>query len=63
MFNGGFELPRRETPKNAIKQNREKIGFGFFGVPLGKNFSTWAFGKRVDVVLLNPHRRETPKSR
>jgi hypothetical protein len=22
--------PHRETPKNVIKQNREKIGFGFF---------------------------------
>jgi hypothetical protein len=35
--------PRREKPKNVIKQNREKLGFGFFPRFFGKNFSTRLF--------------------
>jgi hypothetical protein len=30
IFYGIFELPSPRNAKNVIKQNREKIGFGFF---------------------------------
>jgi hypothetical protein len=53
--------PHRETPKNVIKKNREKIGFGFF-VDFFENFPTRFFCKTFFVVLLNPHRQETPKN-
>jgi ubiquitin C-terminal hydrolase len=55
--------PHRETPKNVIKQNREKIGLGFFVDCFVKTFrhDTRFFCKTFFVVLLNSHRKETPK--
>jgi hypothetical protein len=53
--------PHRETPKNMIKQNREKIGLGFF-CRFFKNFSTRFFCKTFFVVLLNSHRKESPEN-
>jgi hypothetical protein len=37
--------PHRETPKNVIKENREKIGFGFFCRLFCKNLTTRFFCK------------------
>jgi hypothetical protein len=54
--------PHRETPKNVIKKNREKIGFGFFWSIFLKNFSTRFFCKTFFVVLLNSPHQETPKN-
>jgi hypothetical protein len=48
--------PRRETPKNVIKQNREKIGFGFLVDLFCKNVSTRFFCETFFVVFLNSHR-------
>jgi hypothetical protein len=53
--------PDRETPKNVIKKNREKIGFGFFCRFL-KNFSTRFLCKTFFAVFLNSHRYETPEN-
>jgi hypothetical protein len=50
--------PHRETPKNAIKENREQVGFGVlvdFFVNC-KSFSTRPFLNTFFVVLLNFHR-------
>jgi hypothetical protein len=47
--------PRRETPKNLIKQNRGKFGFGGFVVFLVILFQHGPFAK-VFVVFLNSHR-------
>jgi hypothetical protein len=38
--------PHRETPKNVIKKNREKIGFGFLVEFFVKVFDTICFTKR-----------------
>jgi hypothetical protein len=66
IFLGDFFIvflnsPHRETPKNVIKQNREKIGLGFFCRFFCKNFSTPFFCKTFFVVFLNSHRKETPE--
>jgi hypothetical protein len=47
--------PHRETPKNVIKTNREKIGFGFLSI-FYKNFSTRFFCVTFFVVFLYSHR-------
>ena len=48
--------PHRETPKNVIKENREKIGLGFFCRFFCKKFSTRFFCQTFFVVFLNSHR-------
>jgi hypothetical protein len=47
--------PRRETPKNVIKTNREEIGFGFFVDFFVKAFRHDFFVKRFVVVFFNSH--------
>jgi hypothetical protein len=42
-----FNSPHQETPKNVIKQNQEKVGFGFL---------VEFFCKTFFVVFLNSHR-------
>jgi hypothetical protein len=53
--------PHREAPQNTTKQNREKIGLGFFCRFFCKNLSTRFFGKTFFVVLLNSRRKEAPE--
>jgi hypothetical protein len=68
--------PHRETPKNVIKQIREKIGFGFLAEEVftknsaaGKTdiesvveILNWTFCKNILMVFLNFPCRETPKN-
>jgi hypothetical protein len=48
--------PHRETPKNVIKKNREKIGFRFLVDFFVKTFRHDFFCKTFFVVFLNSHR-------
>jgi hypothetical protein len=48
--------PHRETPKNVIKQNREKIGFGLLVDFFVKTFRHDLFFKTFFVVFLNSRR-------
>jgi hypothetical protein len=45
-----------KRPKKVIKENREKIGFGFLSDFFGKHFSTRFFGKKSCLMFLNSHR-------
>jgi hypothetical protein len=62
--------PHRETPKNVKKENREKIGFGFFVDFFVKHFRHDCFVKLFRhgrfaiflMVFLNSPCRETPKN-
>ena len=53
--------PHRETPKNVIKQNREKIGFGFLVEFFVKTFGHDFFCKTLYNVLELPSLRNTRK--
>jgi hypothetical protein len=48
--------PHRETPKNVIKKNLEKVGFGLLVNFFVKLFDTIFVCKTFFVVFLNSHR-------
>ena len=54
--------PYRETPKNVIKKNREKVGFGLLVEFFVKTFRHDFFGKTFFVVFLNSNRWKTPEN-
>jgi hypothetical protein len=61
-----FKSPHRETPKNVIKQNREKVGFGFlveFFFFSKKTFRHDFFFKTFLLVFLAPIAEKHPKPR
>jgi hypothetical protein len=52
-----FNSPRRETPKNAIKQiEKKKNGFGLLVELFVKTFRHDVFFNRLFLVFLNSHR-------
>jgi hypothetical protein len=53
FFNHLFKLPSPRNAQKRVKQNREKISFGFFCRFFGKTFS---------VMFFNSHHYEAPKN-
>jgi hypothetical protein len=56
-----LKSPHRETPKNVIKKNREKVGFGFLVEFFEKLFDTIFFAKRFCSVFELPSPKNTRK--
>jgi hypothetical protein len=53
--------PHRETPKNVINKNREKIGFGFLVELFGKGFRHGLFVKLFLWLPRNAHAQKRTK--
>jgi hypothetical protein len=56
-----FYSPHRETPKNVIKQNREKIGLGFLVELFVKDFVTVFFANLFCSAFELPSQKNTRK--